>query len=320
MSAHERLGLYPPVEPYRQERLKVGGGHEMYFEECGNPAGKPVAIVHGGPGGGCNTAMRRYHDPARYRIVLFDQRGCGRSLPHASLEANTTWHLVADMEKLRTHLGVARWQLFGGSWGSTLSLAYAQRHPERVSELVLRGIFLLRREELRWFYQGGCSWMFPEAFEEFKRLIPEEERGDMIAAYHRRLTGSDRSVQIAAARAWSVWEGSTLSLLQDPERVRLFGADSYAIAFARIECHYFINRGFFERDDELLMGAARIRHLPCVIVHGRYDVVTPVKNAWDLARVWPEAELRIVADAGHAMTETGTVRELIAATRKLAAP
>jgi proline iminopeptidase len=319
MLAHERLGLYPPIEPYRQERLKVGGGHEMYFEECGNPAGKPVAIVHGGPGGGCNTAMRRFHDPTRYRIVLFDQRGCGRSLPHASLEANTTWHLVADMETLRAHLGIARWQLFGGSWGSTLSLAYAQRHPERVSELVLRGIFLLRREELRWFYQGGCSWMFPEAFEEFKRQIPEAERGDMIAAYHRRLTASDRGVQIAAARAWSVWEGSTLSLLQDPERVRLFGADSYAIAFARIECHYFINRGFFERDDELVIGAARIRHLPCVIVHGRYDVVTPVKNAWDLARVWPEAELRIVADAGHAMTEPGTVHELVAATRRFAA-
>ena len=318
MSARERLGLYPPIEPYRQERLKVGGGHEVYFEECGNPAGKPVAIVHGGPGGGCNTAMRRYHDPARYRIVLFDQRGCGRSLPHASLEANTTWHLVADMELLRKHLGIERWQLFGGSWGSTLSLAYAQRHPERVSELVLRGIFLLRREELRWFYQGGCSWMFPEAFEEFKRIIPEEERGDMIAAYHRRLTGPDRNLQIAAARAWSVWEGSTLSLLQDAERVKLFGADSYAIAFARIECHYFINRGFFERDDELVLGAARIRHLPCVIVHGRYDVVTPVKNAWDLTRVWPEAELRIIADAGHAMTEPGSVHELVSATRAFA--
>ena len=318
MSARERLGLYPAIEPYRQERLRVGDGHEIYFEECGNPAGKPVAIVHGGPGGGCNTAMRRYHDPARYRIILFDQRGCGRSLPHASLEANTTWHLVADMEKLRIRLGIERWQLFGGSWGSTLSLAYAQRHPDRVSELVLRGIFLLRREELRWFYQGGCSWMFPEAFEEFKRIIPPEERGDMIAAYHRRLTDSDRAVQIAAARAWSVWEGSTLSLLQDPERVKLFGADNYAIAFARIDCHYFMNGGFVTRDDELLLGAERIRHLPCVIVHGRYDVVTPVKNAWDLSRVWPQADLRIVADAGHAMTEPGSVHELITATRRLA--
>ena len=258
MSARERLGLYPAIEPYRQERLKVGDGYEIYFEECGNPHGRPVAIVHGGPGGGCNSTMRRYHDPARYRIVLFDQRGCGRSLPHASLEANTTWHLVADMERLRTHLGIERWQMFGGSWGSTLSLAYAQTHPDRVSELILRGIFLLRREELAWFYEAGCSWMFPEAFEEFRKVIPPEERSDMIAAYYRRLTSPDRNVQIAAARAWSVWEGSTLSLVQDPERVRLFGADSYAIAFARIECHYFVNRGFFDRDDQLLRGVEHI--------------------------------------------------------------
>jgi proline iminopeptidase len=260
--------------------------------------------------------MRRYHDPARYRIVLFDQRGCGRSLPHASLEANTTWDLVSDIERLRVHLGISRWQPFGGSWGSTLALAYAQRHPERVSELVLRGIFLLRREELRWFYQEGCSWIYPEAFEEFKKAIPAEERDDMIAAYYRRLTHPDRQVQLAAARAWSVWEGSTLSLLQDPERVRLFGADNYAIAFARIECHYFFNHGFFERDDELLRGVGRIRHTPCVIVHGRYDVVTPLRNAWDLSRVWPEADLRIVADAGHAMTEAGIVHELVSATRR----
>jgi proline iminopeptidase len=320
MSARERLGLYPAIEPYRQERLKVGDGYEIYFEECGNPHGRPVAIVHGGPGGGCNSTMRRYHDPARYRIVLFDQRGCGRSLPHASLEANTTWHLVADMERLRTHLGIERWQMFGGSWGSTLSLAYAQTHPDRVSELILRGIFLLRREELAWFYEAGCSWMFPEAFEEFRKVIPPEERSDMIAAYYRRLTSPDRNVQIAAARAWSVWEGSTLSLVQDPERVRLFGADSYAIAFARIECHYFVNRGFFDRDDQLLRGVEHISHLPCVLVHGRYDVVTPVKSAWDLKRAWPQAELRIVGDAGHAMTEPGIVHELIGATRKFAGP
>jgi proline iminopeptidase len=316
MSARERLGLYPAIEPYRQERLKVGGGHEIYFEECGNPDGKPVLVVHGGPGGGCNSTMRRYHDPARYRIVLFDQRGCGRSAPHASLEDNTTWDLVADMERLRTHLGIARWQLFGGSWGSTLSLAYSQTHPERVSDLVLRGIFLLRREELAWFYEGGCSWVFPEAFEEFRKVIPPEERGDMIAAYYRRLTSPDRNVQIAAARAWSVWEGSTLSLMQDPERVRLFGADTYAIAFARIECHYFVNGGFFDRDDQLLADAGRLQGIPGTIVHGRYDVVTPVKNAWDLKRVWPTAELRIVADAGHAMSETGIAHELVSATRR----
>jgi proline iminopeptidase len=321
MSARERLGLYPAIEPYRHERLRVSGGHEIYYEECGNRDGKPALVVHGGPGGGCNVTMRRYHDPARYRIVLFDQRGCGRSLPHASLEANTTWDLVADMERLRVHLGVARWQLFGGSWGSTLALAYAQTHPERVSDLVLRGVFLLRRRELEWFYQeGGCSWLFPEAFEEFCKPIPPEERGDMIAAYYRRLTHPNRDVQITAARAWSVWEGSTLSLLQDPERLKLFGADTYAIAFARIECHYFINRGFFQHDDQLLANVARIRHLPCVLVHGRYDVVTPAKNAFDLARAWPEADLEIVADAGHAMTEPGIVHALVAATRRFSTP
>ena len=319
MSARERLGLYPAIEPYRQDRLKVGGGHEIYFEECGNPNGKPVLIVHGGPGGGCNPTMRRYHDPARYRIVLFDQRGCGRSLPHASLEANTTWHLVADMERLRTHLRhralAAVRRLVGLDAGAGLR---PDAIRTRVSDLVLRGIFLLRREELAWFYQGGCSWMFPEAFDEFRKVIPRDERGDMIAAYYRRLTHPDRDVQIAAARAWSVWEGSTLSLLQDPERVRLFGADSYAIAFARIECHYFVNRGFFERDDQLLAGVDRIRHLPCILVHGRYDVVTPVKNAWDLKRAWPQAELHIVGDAGHAMTEPGIVHELVGATRRFA--
>ena len=215
-------------------------------------------------------------------------------------------------------MGIERWQLFGGSWGSTLALAYAQTHPARASELLLRGIFLLRRAELEWFYQEGCSWLFPEAFEDFTKIIPPEERGDMIAAYYRRLTHSDRDVQIRAARAWSVWEGSTLSLHQDPERVKLFGADTYAIAFARIECHYFINRGFFEHDDQLLRGVEAIRHIPCVIVHGRYDVVTPVKNAWDLYRAWPLADLRIVADAGHAMTEPGIVHELVAATRRFA--
>jgi proline iminopeptidase len=318
MSARERFGLYPPIEPYRQDRLRVGGGHEIYFEECGNPDGKAALVVHGGPGGGCNATMRRYHDPSRYRIILFDQRGCGRSLPHASLEANTTWDLVADMEKLRQRLGIERWQLFGGSWGSTLALAYAQRHPLRISELVLRGIFLLRHEELDWFYQDGCNWLFPESFEEFTKIIPPHERADMIAAYYRRLTHADRKVQLEAARAWSIWEGSTLSFLQDPERIRLFGADTYAIAFARIECHYFVNGGFFESDDQLLRGVDRIRHLPCIIAHGRYDVVTPVKNAWDLHRVWPQADLRIVADAGHAMTETGIVHELVSATRKFA--
>ncbi len=318
MSARDRFGLYPPIEPYAEGRLKVGGGHEIYYEECGNPAGEPALLVHGGPGGGCNPTMRRYHDPRYYRIILFDQRGCGRSLPHASLEDNTTWHLIGDMEQLRRHLGIGRWQLFGGSWGSTLSLAYAERHPERVTALILRGIFLVRRAELDWFYQEGCSWIFPEAFEAYQRVIPPAERGDMIAAYYRRLTASDRQMQLEAARAWSIWEGTTLSLMQDPDRIKLFGAESYAIAFARIESHYFVHRGFFERDDQLLADAHRLAGIPGTIVHGRYDVVTPVRNAWDLGRAWPRAELRVVPDAGHAMTEPGIVHELVSATRRYA--
>lgn len=316
MSARERLGLYPPIEPFRRGVLRVSPLHQIYFEECGNRDGKPVLIVHGGPGGGSNATMRRFHDPAHYRIVLFDQRGCGRSTPHASLEDNTTWHLVADMEKLRDHLGIARWQLMGGSWGSTLSLAYAQRHPERVIDLILRGIFLLRRAELDWFYQEGCSWLFPDAFEAYAKVIPAGERSNMMEAYYRRLTDRDPQVQLEAARAWSIWEGTTLSLQQDPERIKLFSADAYAIAFARIECHYFVNRGFFSRDDELLANADRIHGIPGTIVHGRYDVVTPLKSAFDLKKVWPQADLRVVPDAGHAMTEPGIIHELVGATRR----
>lgn len=313
-----RLGLYSPIEPYAQGLLPVSGGHEVYYEQCGNPHGKPVIIVHGGPGGGSNAKMRRYHDPSRYRIVLVDQRGCGRSTPHASLQHNTTWDLVADMERLREHLGIERWQLFGGSWGSTLSLAYAERHPDRVSELVLRGIFLLRKREIDWFYQEGCSWIYPDAFEAYQSVIPPEERSDMVGAYYARLTHPDVKVQLEAARAWSVWEGTTLSLYPDEERVRQFGSDSYAIAFARIECHYFVNRGFLDRDEQLLEDAHRIANIPGVIVHGRYDVVTPLRNAWDLKRAWPRADLKIVTDSGHAMTEPGIVHELVSATRRFA--
>jgi proline iminopeptidase len=262
--------------------------------------------------------MRRFHDPQHYRIILFDQRGCGRSTPHASLHQNTTWHLVADMELLRSLLGVDRWQLLGGSWGSTLSLAYAETHPEQVSELVLRGIFLLRREELDWFYQHGCSLMYPDAWQDFEAIIAPQDRSDMIGAYHRLLTGSDPKVRLRAAKAWSVWEGSTLALRTDPDRVRRFAEDTYALAFARIECHYFVNGGFLSRDSHLLDAAHRIAHIPGTIVHGRYDVVTPVKNAFDLKRAWPKAELRIVEDAGHAMTEAGIVHELVAATRRFA--
>jgi proline iminopeptidase len=313
-----RRELYPEVEPYRSGWLRVSGGHDIYFEECGSPAGKPALIVHGGPGGGCNPAMRRFHDPARYRIVLFDQRGCGRSTPHASLNENTTWDLVADMERLRQHLGIETWQLLGGSWGSTLALAYAETHPERVTELILRGIFLLRKAELDWFYQEGCSWIFPDAFERYLAPIPPAERGNMIEAYYKRLTASDPEMQLAAARAWSVWEGTTLSLLHDPERVRKFSNESYALAFARIECHYFVNKGFFKCDNQLIENASRISRIPGTIVHGRYDVVTPLKNAWDLAKAWPRAELRIVPDAGHAMTEPGIAHEVVTATDKFA--
>ena len=319
VTATDTLGLYAPIEPYMAGRLDVGHGHTIYFEQCGNPAGRPVVIIHGGPGGGCNATMRRFHDPARYRIVLFDQRGCGRSEPHASLDHNTTWDLVTDMERLRLHLGIDRWQLFGGSWGSTLAIAYAETYPNRVTGMILRGIFLLRKAEIDWFYQDGCSWIFPEAFAEFVKPIPLAERGNLVAAYYARLTGPDRRVQIEAARAWSVWEGSTLSLIQDHERLKLFSTDSYAIAFARIECHYFANRGFLEHDNQLLANIGRLRHIPAVVVHGRYDMVTPFKNAYDLCQAWPQAKLHVVADAGHAMTERGTVTELIAATRRLAA-
>ncbi|MGI9388120.1 MAG: prolyl aminopeptidase [Methyloligellaceae bacterium] len=316
MTMKATIRLYPEITPGRTGHLKVSDIHEIYYEECGNPSGKPVLLVHGGPGGGANPTMRRFHDPDLYRIILFDQRGCGRSTPHASLVDNTTWDLVADMERLRDHLGIEKWQLLGGSWGSALSLAYAQTHPDRVSELILRGIFALRRRELEWFYQEGCSWIYPDAFEAFAEVIPEAERSDMIAAYYKRLTHDNPSVRHQAAKAWSIWEATTLSLLADPQRIEAFGQDDYALAFARIECHYFINKGFFESDDQLIVNADRIAHIPGIIVHGRYDVVTPLKTAWDLKARWPGADLRIVPDSGHAMTEPGIIRELITATRK----
>ena len=309
-----RRTLYPDLEPYHAFQLRVDPLHEIYVEESGNPDGKPVLFVHGGPGGGTEPKQRRYFDPKRYRIVLFDQRGCGRSTPHASLERNTTWHLVADMEAVRSHLRIERWMLFGGSWGSTLSLAYAIRHPERVTELVLRGIFLLRRRELDWFYQEGASRIFPDAWEPYLAAIPEAERGDLMAAYHRRLVSEDAGTRLAAARTWSVWEGSTSRLLPDPELISRTAEDQFALAFARIECHYFVNRGFFESDGWLLEQAGRLRSVPGVIVQGRYDVVCPLESAWALHRAWPEADLRIVADAGHSASEPGIVHELVTAT------
>lgn len=295
-------------------RLDVGDGHSMYFEQCGNPNGVPVAIVHGGPGGGCSPLMRRYHDPDHYRIILFDQRGCGRSTPHACLDHNTTWHLVDDMERLRSYLGIARWHLFGGSWGSTLALTYALSHPDAVISFALRGIFLLRQREIDWFYKDGCNWLFPDAFAAFQSVIPPEERHDLIAAYYKRLTSDDADIQLEAARAWSVWEGATLSVHANEQRLRAFSATQYARAFARIECHYFVNRGFFDRDDYILTNLDRIQNIPSTIVHGRFDVITPLRNAYDLKSAWPSADLRIVPAAGHAMSEPGIVAELIAAT------
>ncbi len=313
---HVRRTLYPEIEPYRTGRLKVSSVHEIYFEESGNPKGKPVIFLHGGPGGGTEAKHRRYFDPSAYRIVLMDQRACGRSTPFASLEDNTTWHLVSDIEVLREHLGIDRWQVFGGSWGSTLALAYAQTHPSRVTELVLRGIFLLRKEEIRWFYQEGASWIFPDAWHEYLHHIPEAERGDLLHAYYKRLTSPDPVVQRAAAKVWSVWEGRTSCLIPNVDLIARTAGDEFALAFARIECHYFVNDGWLTDGREILNKANvdKIRNIPAVIVQGRYDVVCPAKTAWDLHVAWPEADLRIVGDAGHAASEPGIVHELVSAT------
>lgn len=309
---------YPQIAPYRSDRLRVSKIHEIYFEESGNPKGKPVVFVHGGPGGGTEPNHRRFFNPEKYRIILFDQRGCGKSTPHANLEENTTWDLVADMETLRKHLGIQRWQVFGGSWGSTLALAYAQTHPKVVTELVLRGIFLLRKQEIDWFYQFGASEIFPDAWESYRDAIPPEERHDFLSAYYKRLTSDDPKVRLDAARAWSVWEGSTSKLLPEADTIARFDEAEFALAFARIECHYFVNKGFFKEDGHLLKNIDAIRHIPTVIVHGRYDVVCPITSAWALHRAWPEAELMITPDAGHAAMEAGNCRALVAATDRFA--
>jgi proline iminopeptidase len=309
-----RRELYPALEPFRHGYLRVSDVHEIYYEECGNPAGKPAVFLHGGPGAGSDKRARQFFDPQHYRIVVFDQRGCGRSRPSASLVENTTWHLVADIERLRKHLGIERWLVFGGSWGSTLALAYAEANPERVSEIVLRGIFLLRYAEIRWFYQHGASEIFPDAWEAYRDAIPPDERDDFLSAYHKRLTGSDQRVALAAARAWSVWEASASFLYSNGDNIKKWGEDQFALAVARIECHYFVNRGFLRSESQLLDDVPRIRHIPATIVQGRYDVVCPATSAWDLHRAWPEADLRIVPDAGHSAFEAGNAHELVLAT------
>jgi proline iminopeptidase len=310
-----RRSLYPAIEPYTSGYLCVSAEHEIYFEECGNPKGKPAVFVHGGPGAGCDVRARRFFDPDSYRIILFDQRGCGRSRPHASLVDNTTWHLVADMEQLRTRLAIDQWLVFGGSWGSTLALAYAQAHPERVSELVLRGIFMLSDFELRWFYEaGGASALFPDRWQDYVAAIPPRERDNMVQAYYKRLTSKDRATRVKAARAWSIWEAATSYLHINEESVHRWGEEDFAIAVARIECHYFVNRGFLDSEDQLLRNVARIRHIPAVIVQGRYDVVCPMQTAWALHQAWPEADFRIVPDAGHSAFEPGNAHELVSAT------
>jgi proline iminopeptidase len=306
--------LYSPLEPFDQGMFQVSDIHALYYEQCGNPAGQPVVFLHGGPGGGISPDYRRFFDPAHYRVILFDQRGAGRSTPHAELRENTTWDLVADIERLREHFKIERWQVFGGSWGSTLALAYAETHPDRVTALVLRGIFLCRAKEINWFYQKGADAIFPDVWKEYERIIPEAERVDMLAAYHRRLTGADERVRLEAARAWSVWEGSTSKLVPDPGLIEHFGEAQLALAMARIECHYFMHNAFFETENYLIENVGKIRNIPAVIVQGRYDVVCPMMSAWELHEAWPEAELRVVPDAGHSAMEKGIVSALVEAT------
>jgi proline iminopeptidase len=306
--------LYPEIEPFDSGMLDVDSRHRLYYEQCGNPHGKPVVLLHGGPGAGCSAKMRRFHDPKHYRIVLFDQRGSGRSTPHADLVDNTTWDLVADIERLREQLGIEKWQVFGGSWGSTLALAYAEAHPRRVTELVLRGIFMLRRWELEWFYQQGANRLFPDAWEQYLAAIPEVERGDLISAYNRRLTSPDEATRLSAARAWSVWEASTSLLLQDEAFIEGHRDPHFALSFARIESHYFVHGGFFDVEDQLLRDAHRLAGIPGAIVHGRYDVVCPVQNAWELHKAWPGSKLVISPSAGHSAYEPENASALVEAT------
>ncbi|MBK2254083.1 prolyl aminopeptidase [Francisella philomiragia] len=309
------MPLYPEIEPYNQEFLKVSDIHTIYFEECGNPNGKPALFIHGGPGGGIQPSYRQYFNPDKYRVILVDQRGCGKSTPFAELRENTTQNLIEDFEKIRKKLNIDKWMLFGGSWGSTLGLAYAQAYPEVVTELVLRGIFLGREKELSWLYQHGASMVFPDMWEKYIEPIPAEQRKDFISAYHSILTGDDEKLKQQAAVAWSVWEASTSKLFVDKKSIDRYGEDKFSLAFARIECHYFKNKLFIE-EAQLLNEAYKIKDIPGVIVQGRYDMVCPAVSAWDLHKVWPNAELDIIADAGHSISEPGILEALVRATDK----
>ena len=310
--------LYPYREAYNQGQIKVSDLHTIHFEESGNPKGKPILLLHGGPGGSCSPVYRQYFHPDKWRLVMFDQRGCGKSLPNAELRENTTWDLVSDIEKLRSYLGIDQWVVFGGSWGSSLSLAYSQTHPKICTGLILRGIFLLRQKELKWFYQEGASNIFPDAWEDYLKPIPVEERQDLLSAYYKRLTSNNKSIQIEAARAWVAWEARTSKLFPDVTLSQRFSIEEFVRAFARIECHYFVNKGFFKQEDLLIKNVDKISHIPVVIVQGRYDMVCPMMSAWELHQAWPESELIVVPDAGHSMSEPGIMSALIEATDKFA--
>lgn len=307
--------LYPEIKPYARHSLAVDEPHVLYVDESGSPDGLPVLFIHGGPGAGCDALSRRFFDPNLYRIVTFDQRGCGRSTPYASLEKNTTWDLVADIERIRTHLGIDKFVLFGGSWGSTLALAYAQTHPQQVHALILRGIFLCRPQDFHWFYQDGASRVFPDYWEDYVAPIPAAEQGNLMQAFHKRLTGTDEIAQMQAARAWSGWEGRTATLRPNPQVVDRF--HDRALSIARIECHYFVNHAFLEQD-QLLNGMDKIAHLPGIIVHGRYDAVCPLDNAWALHKAWPNSELQIIREAGHAASEPSIADALVRAAEQIA--
>ena len=305
------MELFPNIEPFNTFNLPVSDLHTIYVEESGNKNGKPVIFLHGGPGGGVDPKYRRYFDPKKWRIIMFDQRGCGKSTPFAELEENTTWDLVSDIEKIRKHLSIDNWVVFGGSWGSTLSLAYSQTHPDSCKGLILRGIFLVRKKELDWFYQEGANNIFPDRWESFLEPIPVEKRDNLMQAYYEILTGEDHSKKIEAAKAWSTWEGSTVKLLEDENFISDFSDDKFAEAFARIECHYFMNNCWFDSDNHLIENMHKIRHIPGVIIHGRYDIICPVIQAWDLYKVWPEADLHIIPDAGHSIFEDGIKNKIL---------